>query len=176
MKFKTNLLQFLFYAGYLLLVLLQISFIQNIASLGYYLNLIFILSINLLFRNAVQKLFICLISAGFIYDLYSRFTFGVYLFTFCLTFLILYLIMQRIFTSYENINNFIIIIIGTILWQIIPWIFTRLIYSLNLNDYQIMLDWKKFLAFIITNLVLSLIILRGFKKIKRHIWINHETY
>ncbi len=138
---KNILLSIISYLFFVIIVIIQISFLNNTVAAANYYNLILIILILLILIYPPGRLLFFIFTAGFLFDLYSNFSFGIYLLTFLISVLTVYFSLNTFFTHYSPATILTLVPLAVIEYNLFLWLATKLLAAINLNSYVYQLSW-----------------------------------
>lgn len=152
------------------LFLLQVSFFapSEFWQINFQLVFLFLL-ILLLISN--QSLFFTLnwaIIAGLLLDLFSQFMFGTYIITFCISLTAVYLIFKKFLTNRSYYSLTLLVLIGTIIFNLILFITTNFFLAVNLTTFNITFNFQ-FITYILWQSLINIIVAIIAFKIKKSV-------
>lgn len=171
---KTFLFKVVLYLLFIFLVIFQISFLNSANFFMLYFNTVFILLFIIIFIWSPQHFLLYLLSAAFIFELHSQFSFGVYLLTYAFTFFIIYLLLKSVLTHYTTISMLSLMTLSTILFNLSLFILTWLLQKIQLNNYIFSFEIKTIVFQLLINLGVLIILTQIFKLTRKQFWLDYE--
>lgn len=144
-----------------LLIVLQIGFLNQVFIFGYYFDLVLLIVIIISLKTADNNKYWLIILLALLMDLFT-FHWGVYLISYSLTFLILQLLIKKVFTSETFYRNSILIIIATGFYYLNYFFSHLIIYLLIENPTSLKLNAilnQQFFKQIIIQFIINLVII-----------------
>jgi len=141
----------------LALVVVQISFLNQLSSDIVSLNLILLFLVFIVFRLEIIPLLWWSLVVGFILDLFSAFPFGTTMIVTIITSLSLHFLFQNFLTNRSLYSFVLLTIIGTLIYNILFFLGSLIFHSLNLQNYYL-LSGSQFWAGLFWQIILNSII------------------
>lgn len=156
----------------ILITIWQVSFLYEFNFLKEHLNLVLVFAVLLIVISSYKIGFIFALLAGLVLDLYSPFNFGIFTVALLITTFVINILFRKLITQKSFYSLSIVVIVGTIVYNLIIWFVINLFYWLNWNFLTINFNFS-FIYQIFGQVLLHLLIIIMFwillKSVKKQI-------